>query len=244
MMVGRQEGTLTDFGISFRQAVLSPRIVVFLLIGLVIFAMVTFWPRVVPYLTRPGISPLGVGLLVVLGGQTVMNWYDPLASSNGDGKFSAVRTAATASPNLSSVAVAFFSWLAWTLAVVALAGCAAAIVTRLRVFGYLTAVVGLAGAVLAYIAHTDVVNLGGGIDHSLGMYADIIGFVILAGAGVTGGPRAFGCCGPPWVREVRDELPARPAVRRGRRGPRTAGVLDERMVRRAPDQRHVGRLAS
>jgi len=185
MMVGRQEGTLTDFGISFRQAVLSPRIVVFLLIGLVIFAMVTFWPRVVPYLTRPGISPLGVGLLVVLGGQTVMNWYDPLASSNGDGKFSAVRTAASASPNLSSVAVAFFSWLAWTLAVVALAGCAAAIVTRLRVFGYLTAVVGLAGAVLAYIAHTDVVNLGGGIDHSLGMYADIIGFVILAGAGVT-----------------------------------------------------------
>jgi ABC-type branched-subunit amino acid transport system permease subunit len=184
LMVGRQEGGQTDFGISFREAVLGPRILVFLAIGLVIFVMVTFWPLVVPYLTRPGVAPLGAGLLTILAAHTVMNWYDPLASSTDNGKFSGVRTAANASPNLSSVAVAFFGWLAWTLVVAGLVLCAAAIVTRLRVFGYLTAAVGIVGAVLAYVAHSDVVDLGGGIDHSLGVYADIIGFVLLAGAGI------------------------------------------------------------
>src|SRR5207245_1804225 len=52
---------------------------------------------------------------------------------------------------------------------------------------------------LAYTAHKDVVDLGGGYDHSLGMYADIIGFLTLAGAGITmvyshaevADPRAF-----------------------------------------------------
>jgi ABC-type branched-subunit amino acid transport system permease subunit len=185
LMVGRQEGSLNDFGISFHQAVVGPRIFVFLLIGLVIFVMVTFWPRVVPYLTRPGVAPLGAGLLAVLAAQTVMNWYDPLVSSTGNGKFSGVRTAANASPNLSSVSVAFFGWLAWTLVIAALVACAAAIVTRVRVFGYLTAAIGIVGAVLAYVAHSAVVDLDGGIDHSLGVYADIVGFLLLACAGIT-----------------------------------------------------------
>jgi ABC-type branched-subunit amino acid transport system permease subunit len=184
IMVGKQEGTLTDFGVSFRHAVAVPRIFVFLAIGLVIFALITFWPRVVPYLTRPGVVPLGAGLLVVVTAQTVMNWYDPLASSRGSGKFNAVRSVVDNSPALSSLTVTFFDWLAWTLMAVALLACGAAIVTRLRVFGYLTAAVGVAGAVLSYLAHSDVVDVGGGIDHSLGVYTDIIGFLILAGAGV------------------------------------------------------------
>ena len=185
MMVGSQEGTLTDFGISFREAVLRPRIVVFLLIGVVIFTLITFWPLVVPYLTRPGITPLGLGVVTVLAGQTVMNWYDPLASSSGSGKFSAVASIAKKSPLLSSVTVDFFGWLAWTLLAVAFLGCGAAIVTRLRPVGYVAAVVALAGAVLAYTSHHNVVSVGGGIDHSLGMYADILGFAILAGASIT-----------------------------------------------------------
>ena len=211
LMVGPQEGTLTDFGVSFRHAVISPRVVVFLIIGLLIFAMITFWPLVVPYLTRPGMVPLGTGLLVVIGAQTIMNWYDPLASSSGSGKFSAVRGAADASANLSSVAVAFLDWLAWTLVAAAILTCGAAIVTRLRPFGYAAAVVGVTGAVLAYVTHTDVVNLGGGIDHSLGMYADIIGFATLACAGViavhsrvaVADPRAF-------VRSVMNYRPGLP----------------------------------
>ena len=185
MMVGSQEGTLTDFGISFREAVLRPRIVIFLLIGVIIFTLITFWPLVVPYLTRPGIVPLAGGVITVLAGQTVMNWYDPLASSSGSGKFSAVASIAQKSPLLSSVTVAFFGWLAWTLLGIAFIGCAAAIVTRLRPVGYVAAAVALAGAVLAYMSHHDVVKVGGGIDHSLGMYADILGFGILVGAGIT-----------------------------------------------------------
>ena len=186
MMVGSQEGTLTDFGISFREAVFRPRIVVFLLIGVVIFALITFWPLVVPYLTRPGVVPLALGVITVLASQTVMNWYDPLANTASSGKFGAVGTAAGKTPALSSVAVAFFGWLAWTLLAVAIVGCAASIVTRARPVGYVSAAAALAGAVLAYVSHTDVVNLpGGGIDHSLGMYADILGFAILAGAAIT-----------------------------------------------------------
>ncbi len=184
IMVGNQEGTLTDFGVSFRHAIAVPRIFVFLAIGLLIFVLITFWPRVIPYLTRPGVVPLGAGLLVVVTAQTVMNWYDPLASSRGSGKFNAVRSVVDDSPALSSLTVAFFDWLAWTLIALALASCGAAIVTRLRMFGYLTAAVAVAGAVLSYLAHSDVVDVGGGIDHSLGVYTDIIGFLILAGAGV------------------------------------------------------------
>jgi ABC-type branched-subunit amino acid transport system permease subunit len=185
LMVGPQEGTFTDFGIATRQALAVPRIFVFLAIGLVIFALITFWPLVVPYLTRPGVRPLAAGLIVVIAAQTVMNWYDPLASSSGSGKFSAVRTAANDSPNLSSVAVAFFGWLAWTLFFAGLVVCGAAIVTRLRALGYLTAAIGVAGAVLSYTSHSAVVNLGGGVDHSLGSYTDLIGFLVIAAAGIT-----------------------------------------------------------
>ena len=65
LMVGKQEGGQHDFGISFRQAVAVPRIFLFLAIGVVIFALITFWPRVVPYLARPGVVPLGSGLLTL-----------------------------------------------------------------------------------------------------------------------------------------------------------------------------------
>ena len=182
LMVGKQEGGQHDFGISFRQAVAVPRIFLFLAIGVVIFALITFWPRVVPYLARPGVVPLGSGLLTVVAAQTIMNWYDPLGSNR---KFGGVRSAADATSGLSSTTVWFFDWLAWTLVAVGLVACGAAIVTRRRVFGYLTAAVGVAGAVLAYLAHHEIVDVGGGIDHSLGVYTDMIGFLLIAGAGVT-----------------------------------------------------------
>src|SRR5580765_3323811 len=66
LMIGKQEGTQQDFGLAFRQAVLGPRILWFLLIGVLVFVLLTFWPRVQPYLTRPGIRPLAVGGLTVV----------------------------------------------------------------------------------------------------------------------------------------------------------------------------------
>jgi ABC-type branched-subunit amino acid transport system permease subunit len=186
LMVGPQHGTQDDFHVGITDAIFKPRIVLFLIIGLVIFLLITFWPLVAPYLNRPGTYPLGAGLLVVIGAQTIMNWYDPLVGSTGSGKFSAVRTAvADTSSGLSPVTGPFFSWLAWTLAALALVVCGVAIILQLKVAGYVAAVIGVAGAALAYVAHADVVDIGGGFDHSLGVYADIIGFLLLAAAGIT-----------------------------------------------------------
>src|ERR1700759_5040032 len=109
VMVGNQEGTLTNFTISFREAVLGPRIVIFLAIGLLIFLGITFWSLVAPYLGRPGVIPLGTGLLTVLVAQTVMNWYDPLTSASGSGKFRAVATAVSNTGSISSITDWFFN---------------------------------------------------------------------------------------------------------------------------------------
>src|SRR5689334_2246626 len=82
IMIGPQEGTLTDFGISFREAVLRWRVLIFLGIGVAIFLAMTFWPYVRPYLRRPGVVPLAVGFIVVVIAQGVMNWYDPKQDNN------------------------------------------------------------------------------------------------------------------------------------------------------------------
>jgi ABC-type branched-subunit amino acid transport system permease subunit len=188
LMIGKQEGTISgDFGVAFRHAVAVPRIFLFLGIGLVIFLLITFWPLAVPYLHRPGVVPLASGLAAVVVAQTVMNWYDylPVLNNNNDAKFGAVRSAVSNATGLSWTTTAFFSWLAWTLAIGAVAMCSAALVTRIRPLGYVTAILGVAGAVLAYTAHKAVVDLGGGYDHSLGMYVDIIGFLVIACSGIT-----------------------------------------------------------
>ena len=82
IMIGPQEGTLTDFGISFHDAVLKPRIALFLAIGVLIYLMITFWPLVRPHIRRPGVVPAVSGLVIVLVSQAVMNWYDPLLNLN------------------------------------------------------------------------------------------------------------------------------------------------------------------
>jgi ABC-type branched-subunit amino acid transport system permease subunit len=187
MMVGNQEGTQDDFGLSFHEAVLDSRIVIFLGIGVLIFALITFWTVVKPYVRRPGMTPLLIGFLVIVAAQTIMNWYDPLVNANGDGKFGAVRDIVdkTQSDRLAGYTVPFFDWLAWAILGLAIVACGFAVVTRTRVFGYVVAALGVAGAVLAYLAHDDVLSVGGGVDHSLGAYTDIIGFLIVAGAGIT-----------------------------------------------------------
>jgi ABC-type branched-subunit amino acid transport system permease subunit len=187
LMVGRQEGTISgDFGVAFRHAVAVPRILLFLAIGVVLFLLVSFWPLAVPYLHRPGIVALGSGLLTIIIAQTVMNWFDPLAATKGSAKFSAVRSAVSGS-SASWTTSAFFAWLAWALAIGSVVVIGAAIVTTFRPLGYLAAAMGLAGAALAFNAHRDVVDLGSslGNDHSLGVYVDVIGFLVIAGAGIT-----------------------------------------------------------
>ena len=184
LMVGNQEGTPDDFGIAFREAIFRPRVLIFVGLGVIVFLIMTFRPLVVPYLTRPGIAPLTAGFLLVVVSQAVMNWYDPLADTNGEAKFGRVKTAVDKTTGLNPLTTAFYDYLAWTLLAVVLVGTAAAIVTRLRPVGYITAAVALFSAVESYLAHREVVNFDGRIDHSLGFYADVLGFLAFAAAAI------------------------------------------------------------
>lgn len=185
IMIGPQEGTLTDFGISFRQAVLSPRIFVFLAIGVALFLAMTFWRYVRPYLRRPGVVPLAAGVIIVVVAQAVMNWYDPRADNSGSSKFAFVRSLVDQTNGLRSTTTWFFDWLGWGLMGAGLIVCGAAIITGIKALGYVVAAMGVAGAVVALFAHQQVLDVGGGVDHSLGVYADMIGFLTIAGAGLT-----------------------------------------------------------
>ena len=190
VMYGTQEGSQTDFGISFHHAMTNhvlgvPRIIVFLVIGAILFALITFWSAVKPYARRPGALPMAVALLVVIVAQVIMNWYDPKADVGGSSKFSRIKDLVDQSGNaVQQTTTWFFDWLSWALIVGGIVIGGLAIVTGKRMVGYLTTACGIAGAVLAWRAHADIIDVGGGIDHSLGVYADVIGFLFLAGAGV------------------------------------------------------------
>jgi ABC-type branched-subunit amino acid transport system permease subunit len=184
IMYNHDEGSKTDFGLVFHEAVVSPRIIAFILIGVIIFALITFWSLVRQFAQRPGVRPMFVGFLVVVLGQAVMNWYDPQADEKGSSKFSKIRTLVLQDNRVHDTTTWFFDWGAWFMLGLTFVACAVAIVTRIRPVGYFAAVSGVAGAVLAWLAHRDILRVAGGIDHSLGVYADVVGFLVLAGAGV------------------------------------------------------------
>jgi ABC-type branched-subunit amino acid transport system permease subunit len=181
LMVGKQEGTQEDYGYAIRQALGVPRIFVFLAIGVLAFLAMTFWPRVVPYLQRPGVRPLFIGFLTVVVSQTLLKWYDPL----GDGKFSTVASAATNTSGLSPLAKAWFGWLAWTMLAVVVVLSGVAIVLRQRIAAWVAAVLSVAGGIIAYTSHAAIVSVGGGIDHSLGAGVALIGYLTMAAAAVS-----------------------------------------------------------
>jgi ABC-type branched-subunit amino acid transport system permease subunit len=184
IMYNHVEGSKTDFGYVFHKAVVNPRIIVFLLIGVLIFALITFWTLVRQYAQRPGVRPMFVGTIIVLLGQAVMNWYDPQADTQGASKFSKIRTLVLADNRVYSTTTWFFDWGAWFLLGLTFVACGVTIVTRIRPIGYFAALSGVGGAVLAWLAHRDILRVAGGIDHSLGVYADVLGYLVIGGAGI------------------------------------------------------------
>jgi ABC-type branched-subunit amino acid transport system permease subunit len=179
MMVGSQEGSQTDYFYAFHKSVLAPRIGIFLAIGVLLFFAITYWPTIVPYLTRPGFWPLLSGALAVIAAIQLMHWYDP----TGDGKFQATHKIVSQTPNISAIASAFFGWLAWTLVIVVVFAGAASIILRLHWLSFAVAAVAVAGTVISYLAHQAVDNAGRSeADHSLGYAAAMIGFLVVAGA--------------------------------------------------------------
>ncbi len=193
LIVGDQEGSQEDFGISFSTATSLPRLALFLLIGLLIFLALSFWPKLAPFVRRPGAIGIIIGFLAVLVAMTLMHWYDPV------GKFGPLRDQVAQTTGLGVLPSLFYSLFAWVLLFACLVLAVAGVVTRLAVLGYLLAALGVVAAVVAYVAHVQLVDFAGGIDHSLAVYVACIGYLIFAGTGLviarsrveTADPRAF-----------------------------------------------------
>jgi ABC-type branched-subunit amino acid transport system permease subunit len=184
LMVGPQEGTQSDFGFAFRKAVFDPRIVVFLLIGVLAFVLITFWPRIAPFLVRPGVRPLAAGGITVLAAMTLLQWTND--GDVGDGKFAPLASAVSDTGSLSPLARGFFaSYVAWLLLVVTFLLCAAAIALRdARVAWTAAALAVLCGA-WAYTAHAIVANFIPTPDHSTGAAVAMLGYLVMAAAALT-----------------------------------------------------------
>jgi ABC-type branched-subunit amino acid transport system permease subunit len=180
LMWGPQEGTFGNFWFAIKKGLFTPRVFIFLALGVLVFLAITFWPKVVPFLTRPGVWPLAAGAMTVIASQTLMNWADQI----DDAKFATVAEAVANTNGIAPLASAFFGGLAWAQLVVIMLLLAAAVVTGLRNFGWAAAALSVVAAVIAYLAHAAVVDLAGGADHSLGVYACIAGYLVLMTSGL------------------------------------------------------------
>ena len=178
LMVGNQEGSQNDFGISFREATSPLRLLTFLAIGLGVFVVLTFRSRIAPAVRHPGAVPVVAGLGVVFAGMTLTRWYDPV------GKFPAVSTAVGRSSGAPFLVSLYFSWFAWVLLVACVVLGGAAVATRRPVIGFVQAALGVAAAIVVFVAHMQLVNFAGGIDHTLGVYLAVIGYLVFAGGGL------------------------------------------------------------
>ncbi|MEO7261352.1 MAG: branched-chain amino acid ABC transporter permease, partial [Jatrophihabitantaceae bacterium] len=180
LMWGPQEGSFGNFWFAIKRGLFGPRVLVFLALGVLVFLAITFWPKVVPFLTRPGVWPMTAGTLTVIASQTLMHWADQV----GDAKFASVAEAVANTNGISPLASAFFGGLAWAQLVVIVLLLGAAVVTGLRNFGWAAAALSVAAAVIAYLSHSAVIDAAGGADHSLGVYVCIVGYLVLMSAGL------------------------------------------------------------
>ena len=57
MMVGPQQGSRDDYGLTFRHQVLNVRIIGFLVLGAAVFFAITYRETVSRYARRPGVRP-------------------------------------------------------------------------------------------------------------------------------------------------------------------------------------------
>jgi ABC-type branched-subunit amino acid transport system permease subunit len=181
LMVGSQEGIQEDFGYAFRKAIFEPRVFVFLALGVLVFLLMTYWPTVLPYLTRPGILPLAVGVITVVAAQVLLHWDDQV----GNAKFGAVANAVADTDGIAPIALAFFGWLAWTQLIVIAVLAAVSIARGISILGWIAAALSVIAAIIAFIAHHQVISFAGSVDHSLGVYAAILGYLVIALACVT-----------------------------------------------------------
>ena len=180
MMVGAQAGSQADFGLGFREHVLALRVIPFLVIGAAAWGAITYWPTIQPYVKRPAVRPLALGTLVLVAAFFLMRWNDAVS----DGKFGTVSDAVVNTNGIAPLAKAYFGYLWWITLLLMIALMVLGIILGLRVLGWVTAAIAVVSAVMAYIAHGAVVDfLYPAIDHSFGVEAAIIGYLVFALAG-------------------------------------------------------------
>jgi ABC-type branched-subunit amino acid transport system permease subunit len=178
LMIGNQEGSQNDFGQSFNQATSPGRLITFLLLGVVAFLVMTYWPLIKPFLRQPGAATLATGFALAGVGMALMKWYDPL------GKFGKVATSVSHSGGAPALVKFYFSPFGWVLLFVGLLVGGLAVATRRAVLGYIQLGYGLVVGVIVFIAHDQLVNFGGQIDHSLAVFATAAGYLAYGLAGL------------------------------------------------------------
>jgi ABC-type branched-subunit amino acid transport system permease subunit len=178
LMIGNQEGSETDFGVAFHEATTPLRLITFLLIGLAGFLLITFWPLVAPYIRQPGAVSVAVGFIFVFAAMTLLRWYDPV------GKLGPVSREVGHSGGAPVLTSLYFSWVAWLLVVIGLVLGGTAVATRRPLLGYLQLGFGVVVAVIVFVAHAQLVSYAGGIDHTLGVYLAVIGYLVYALSGL------------------------------------------------------------
>jgi ABC-type branched-subunit amino acid transport system permease subunit len=178
MMWGPQQGSPDDYGYGFHQAVLRPRIFIFLLLGLLAFIAAPFAPHLKARFKRPGAGLLLWSLAGVGAARSLLHWYDPA----GNGKFASASRVATA-----GLADAYFGWL-YILAWVVVAGLGTlAVLTANRAFAVAGIAAAIASAALSIAGHADLVGARTGIDHSYGADATALAYAFAAiGIGYAG----------------------------------------------------------
>jgi hypothetical protein len=187
LMIGDQEGTQTDFGYAFRQAVSFPRIVVFLLVGVAVYLAVTFWPYLQPYLRRPGMRPMAAGAISVVVANALLKWSD-----NGElntGRLSDLAKGAADTGALDSLARAFFGSvvpaLYWVLFLVVLVLGIATVVRNSAVLAWVTATLAVLTGVWGLYAQSAVHSFLGGVDHTTGALVGLLGYLAIAAGAIT-----------------------------------------------------------
>jgi ABC-type branched-subunit amino acid transport system permease subunit len=187
LMVGKQEGTQTDYGFAFRAAVFNPRIFIFLFIGVLLYLLITFWHRVTPYLKRPGVRPVALGAISVVAANALLRWTD-----SGDvdgGKLGTLSAAVRQTPSFDDgLARPYFGTIvpgtAWILLVIVLALTAAAIVLRRAPLAWTAAGVAVVVGIWGMYAQNSLHDFLAIPDHTTGAFVALMGYLAIASAAV------------------------------------------------------------
>jgi ABC-type branched-subunit amino acid transport system permease subunit len=186
MMVGNQEGTQQDFGYAFHEAVLGPRIFLFLGIGVVIYLAITFGPRLTPYLTRPGLRPLAAGAVTVVVSFTLLKWTD--SPQIDTGKFRPLATAASDTGGLDALARLFFgsafSLTPWLLLIIVTVLAAVGMIRRSAGISYAAAALAALLGIWALYTSTATSKFLDYPSHATGGAVAMLGFFTIAVAAV------------------------------------------------------------